>query len=304
MVALVAHAAPASAQTALAEQRYARGTEHYRAGRFAEALAEFRASLALRASPNTRLMQARCLRNVGQLVDAALEYDRATRDGRESPQYAQTVSVAERERALVLEQLTRVHLEFSEPDDAVELEVDRIRTNLLSGRELLVTPGDHELRARVRGRLVQQRIAARAGESLSVRLTWDESSRERAATPSPTIRSARATTSPESGRSASAFWVAGATTGALSLVGWGTFAIAAVQSEQLFRSLDQQCAAACPGDLERSIARGRELDAIGNVGFVAAVTLLATSASLLLAGGVRARAARVNVSVGAVGVRF
>lgn len=302
----LACAAPATAQSALAEQRYARGIEHYRAGRFREALEEFRASLTLRASPNTRLMQARCLRNLGAIVDAAIEYDRVIRDGSSDRTYAQSVAVAAREHALILEQLARVRLEYSPADESVEIAVDGAQTTALAGRELLLSPGAHELRARWAQQSDTQRVVVRAGQTLVVRFGFSAAQRDASEPPPPfsrVIRGPREDVAPAA-RSATPFWVAGAVTGALSAGGWVTFAIAAVQSEQLHASLQRACASGCPSDLDASIERGRSLDLLGNIGFTVGVTMLLTSASVWIAGALHARPTRLTVSAGHLGVRF
>jgi len=68
--------APAAAQDNIvfAQQRYARAMTLFTARDYTNGLAEFRASLALYPSPNTRLMVARCLRELGRLGEAAYEF--------------------------------------------------------------------------------------------------------------------------------------------------------------------------------------------------------------------------------------
>ncbi|MBK6535337.1 MAG: tetratricopeptide repeat protein [Deltaproteobacteria bacterium] len=73
--------AVASAQdnTAFAQQRFTRGTALYDARDFPQALVEFRASIELYGSPNTRLYLARCLRELGRLDESVPEFERAMR---------------------------------------------------------------------------------------------------------------------------------------------------------------------------------------------------------------------------------
>src|SRR4051794_40427151 len=60
----------------VAQKVYLQGTDHYRAGRLLEALAAFRASYDMVASPNSHIMIARTLRDKGDIAHAYAEYDR------------------------------------------------------------------------------------------------------------------------------------------------------------------------------------------------------------------------------------
>src|SRR5258708_21299079 len=60
----------------VAQKVYLQGTAHYKAGRLLEALAAFRASYDMVASPNSHLMIARTLRDKGAIAQAYAEYDR------------------------------------------------------------------------------------------------------------------------------------------------------------------------------------------------------------------------------------
>jgi hypothetical protein len=77
----VAHAGTDSA--ARAQQSFQEGRALYQAGRHAEALESFRASLALHPSPNSRLYVARCLRELGRWLEAYTEFALAEREAAE-----------------------------------------------------------------------------------------------------------------------------------------------------------------------------------------------------------------------------
>src|SRR5258708_31077752 len=59
-----------------AQAQFQRGKKLYDAGNYEEALSEFRASLDIVASPNTRLYSARCLRELNRIVEAYAEFGR------------------------------------------------------------------------------------------------------------------------------------------------------------------------------------------------------------------------------------
>src|SRR4051812_28705663 len=81
--ALATSAAPAWAgsasaekdQRAAAQKTFAAGSNLYDAHHYEEALAAFKASYQIVASPNSRLMVARCLRDLARNAEAYREYD-------------------------------------------------------------------------------------------------------------------------------------------------------------------------------------------------------------------------------------
>lgn len=93
-------AAPAARRKA--QGRFLKGRDLFLAKKYQQALAEFRASIEMVASPNARLYAARCLRESGELIDAYSELERteteakalAERDAR----YAQTAQSANEEK--------------------------------------------------------------------------------------------------------------------------------------------------------------------------------------------------------------
>lgn len=94
-------AASAQESPAFAQQRFTRGTALYDAHDYAHALEEFRASIALFGSPNTRLYLGRCLRELGRFDEAVPEFERAVREAADralqDPRYRQTRDAAQAE---------------------------------------------------------------------------------------------------------------------------------------------------------------------------------------------------------------
>jgi hypothetical protein len=110
----ITRASSVSAQSAEDEARrhYRAGAEMVRNGNCRGALAEFRQSITLVDSPNTRLLYARCLTETGDLVGALDEYDHTERDaarraGQES-RYAATRDAAHDEGAQIAARLGRL----------------------------------------------------------------------------------------------------------------------------------------------------------------------------------------------------
>ena len=86
-------------QKRAAQKMFEAGDELYEAGRFAEAAEAFRGSYGIVASPNSRLMLARALHQLGKLAEASVEYsgvagENTAADGR----YSEARQAAEAER--------------------------------------------------------------------------------------------------------------------------------------------------------------------------------------------------------------
>src|SRR6185503_10233169 len=69
-----------NAQWKAAQKTFRVGDELYDGKRFSEALTAYRASYEIVASPNSRLMIARCMRELGRLSDAYTEFEGAVAD--------------------------------------------------------------------------------------------------------------------------------------------------------------------------------------------------------------------------------
>jgi hypothetical protein len=86
-------------QRRAAQKTFEAGDDLYEHGRYNEALTAFRASQTLVASPNSRLMIARCLREAGRRAEAFVEFDATERDAQASGgRYAETAASAAAER--------------------------------------------------------------------------------------------------------------------------------------------------------------------------------------------------------------
>ena len=103
-----------------AQARFARGKEFIAKKDFDAALAEFRASHEIVASPNTRLEIARCLRAAGKLVAAYAELGRTAVEAKEllaqDNRYQRAYDTATTERSEIEPQLGFVTLTIQNAD--------------------------------------------------------------------------------------------------------------------------------------------------------------------------------------------
>jgi len=111
----------------VAQKVYLQGTDHYRAGRLLEALAAFRASYDMVASPNSHIMIARTLRDKGDIGQAYAEYDRVVVEADQAlerdAKYKATADAARAERTKLREKLTMVIVRVRNPPDDLHVVV-------------------------------------------------------------------------------------------------------------------------------------------------------------------------------------
>jgi len=153
-----AAAAPGGA-TGVALQTFEEGRKLYEQGRFAEALRSFQASLAVQASPNTRLYVARCYLGLGKVASAHAAFRLASREAEDrvsstgDRRYAATQASAGREADELAPRVPRVSLSFrTETGVSAEALVPEGTTLVVDGdalprvawsKDLELDPGAH-----------------------------------------------------------------------------------------------------------------------------------------------------------------
>jgi hypothetical protein len=154
----------------IAQERYARASELYRAGDRAGALAEFRAAYELVPSPNTRLMIARSLRELERFAEAVVEYELAEREAHSraplEPRFAETVDHAGRERAAIEGRVARIEIALAPADVDARIELGaRVFSRSALGVPIPIEPGPLAIRVYAEGyRPYTSEIETRAGE--------------------------------------------------------------------------------------------------------------------------------------------
>jgi hypothetical protein len=138
-----------------------RGVDHYREGRYTEAIEAFRQSYALSPSPKVRVNLALALWKKGDAVAAAQELDRLLAGDDVAP------AVVERAGSLLADigkEIGRIELEVR-GTGPVFLDERRVGTAPL-GERVWATPGAHEVRVADR----RQRVIVTAGQVTPARL--------------------------------------------------------------------------------------------------------------------------------------
>jgi len=300
-VSLSLAAASASAQdnAAFAQQRYARGTALYEAHDYTHALDEFRASLELYGSPNTRLYAARTLRELGRHDEAVSEYERAMREAADrastDPRYVATRDAAHAEMVALEPRVGRVIITL---EDAPAHVVVRVNTREVPaaglGVPMPVLPGRVEVTVQARGFSPDRReLELVAGQQASVtfprmqrRTTLDgvdETAPGEAGAPGlvPTPR--------RGGVPRAVPWVVLG----VGAAGLGAFAVLGSMASSRFDELETRCGGRCPDGEQGAVDSGRTLETMANVALGVGIAGVVTGAILM---AVRRPAERPPVS--------
>lgn len=208
-----AAATPATAEV-LAEARraYGEGTEHFNAGRFAEALASFERAFALRANPVVLKPIAECHERLGHVPEAIAALERYLRELPTAADHAQL----EARLATLRQRPARVSV--SSTPDGAQIVVDGESRPQRTPADVDVPPGHHRISANLSGyRATEREVETSPGVPLSVGVTLE---REGASGVTPVPPDGVTPPPPVTGRRvSSAVWVATAVAGAAAVAG-------------------------------------------------------------------------------------
>jgi hypothetical protein len=280
---------PTEAVRSAAQKVYQEGAEHYKAGRFLEALSSFKTSYEMVPSPNSHLMIARTLRDRGELTEAYVEYGKLVPEAEAAAErdakYAKTAESArsEREKLRALIGLVKLHIKNPPDDLHIVVAAHPIERADWAG-PIAVLPGPFVVRASSQGAPAQTReLNVAAGNEVDVELDFGPAANAAVvpaahAEPVPDIPRQPETHKVNRMPAYIALGVGGA--------GLLTFIIFGALNESTFHSLEQDCLGGhCPPDKADEIDRGRTQQTIANVGIgvalaggAAAAVLFATAA--------------------------
>lgn len=307
-----AYSARSHAQTAnesAAQVRFQRGRDLFVANNFEGALTEFRAANQLVGSPNTRLYIARCLRGLGRLGEAYVEFQRAAAEAADraatEPRYAASRDAARQEMDALRPQVGSLTLHAPHAPEGLEVRVGgTVVPNAMFDVPVPTTPGALEVTATATGRLAfRQSISVRptATTELTIELRVDPSY-----TPPATNANANTNTSTNnqvnnSGGPSSpppprmiriseggGVRIGGFIVGAIGLGGLGVFAGYASLAAKRHEELIAACMGApCSPDAQTQdqINEGERYQTIANVGLIAGGAALVGGVVMIIVGG-------------------
>jgi hypothetical protein len=271
-----------------ARRLFQQGSAELLARRYAEALENLRASYKLVPSPNSGLLIARCLRELGRRVEAVETYGTVAADARRrasegDAKYTQTADVAAAEGGALRATLGLVRVRVSHPAPGATLEIDGVvRPVTESDVVVLHVPGEVTVRFRpASGAEQSQRATLAAGADLKMEFTSASSSEPAPLPPPPP---GRAAATPDASGSPPSWTVPAAiVSGGLALAGAGVFIGFGLRSRSIYDELYAKCGPAGCGAADRAQAdAGKSDQTIANVGLAVGIVGAAATFAFLL----------------------
>lgn len=296
----IASAVGAAPDEASDEQKK-RAQEAFQAGdaafdqlNYQAALGHFRDSYEAVTSPNSRLMIARCLLELGRLDEAYDEFSGVVSDAADSDTYEAAGVTAEKERAALLNRLAWITVEMGDVPDGSTIEIGgRKRTRAGLSEPVALTPGHTEIKAIAPdGGVAKADVHVAAGRKATVTLALGKTVTV-GTPPPPEEKDEDAVVVPlETKPQASKFdqgkgpnlkpWAFIA--GGVGLAGAGAFAVFGISSAQRYGNLEEACGegGSCPPESQDDIDKGKQYQLFANVGLGVGIAGVATSAVLFV----------------------
>ncbi|MCC6522069.1 MAG: tetratricopeptide repeat protein [Polyangiaceae bacterium] len=284
-------AAPASAQAPNADDAFRDARTRFEAGDFRGALPLFRQALAASGSPNARIYVARCLRDLGQLVEGYEEMSRTVRDARElapkEERYAQTRDQAAAELAVLEGRVGKVlvALDPSLQGATVELDGAPLTAERL-GVPIAVLPGRVVVAAvRRDGTRIEQSKTVAPG-ALETLLLSGAAGPAAAVTTPPPPGNAGADTGGEAG-GFGAVRGAGIGVALLGVAGFVTFGVGTAMANDKLATLESACGGVrCTDPAYGSVVdEGKRAETLAGVGLGIGIAGVAVGAAMIAFGG-------------------
>lgn len=282
--AFAAGVAPGKAtpvQREQAQSRFIKGRSLYNARKYDAAIVELNASLDIVASPNTRLLLGRCLRDMGRLVAAYAEFGRSAVEAKElqheDARYEKTGEVATEERNKLAPKLGFLEIRVNNGSEATTLKVSGEDVRRGGWDESIpVAAGDATIVVETPGQAsVEKAIHVAAGEH--AHLTIDAG-----VPPAPIVKPPDAPIVVEPRRNPLVLPMAFAT-GGIAAAGLATFFVAGAMSNGKYSDLQKACGAGpCPPGREGDISAGKTEQTVANVGLVVFAVAGAASVTLFV----------------------
>lgn len=259
-----------SGDVATAKAKFDKGKTLFAAKNFADALVEFRASYSLVKSPNSHFFIANCLRDLGRLSEAYVEYERVAAEAKAAgEQYAGAVDAANAERDAIAPKIVLVNVTTpNSPADATVSVGGMDVTSDLAGKPVPAMPGSIEVKLSAPGKTpATQTVTGAAGETKSV-----------------TIEFAAEPPGGDNTSSGSKFFTP-MRIGAFAAAGVGVagmilFAVEGSASNATFDRLKERCGGPCPQEFAADVDNGKTQQLLANVGLGVGIAGLAAGATL------------------------
>jgi hypothetical protein len=275
---------PTKDQRAGAQKTFAVGSKLYDSQHYEEALAAFRASYQIVASPNSRLMVARSLRELGHLAEAYREYDAVIAEAaRGGDRYKSSGEAATEERDELKSKIALLTVRVAETKPGVTVKVgDRTLTDAELGGPVPFEPASVVVTAQSPdGASARAEVTLAAGAANEVELRLIKPVEPLAAPlPAPTPPPHVAETPPSVSSSLRTWsYVAGG----VGAAGFVTFAVFGAMTASKYSSLQRACPQNhCSPDQRDDIDTGKTYQTVANVGLGVGIAGIATGVTLFI----------------------
>lgn len=306
-------------QSDAAQVAFARADRLFDVQRYEEALDAYRESYAIVASPNSLLMVARSLQELGRLDEAHHEYEltvTAAADlAKRQPTYEKTAAAAQHELEALKSRVAWLTIELGDVpvDSSVTVGGKPVAVEALS-RPVVVLPGRVDVVATgPDGRVARAEVHLAAGRESTVTLRLDET--VTVGEPPPSAAEARVAPEPRpkpdprlepTGREPR-FRAAAIATTAVGGAGIVTFTVLGAMARSRYEDLDAACPdGLCPSERADDIDAGRRTQTAANIALAVGVVGASTGVTLFVVGRGRGEApasASVGLVPGGVTVR-
>jgi hypothetical protein len=294
-------------QKAQAGQKFEEGLKHAKAGKHEEALAAFRESYGAVASPNSHLMIARELVELGQLGEAYAEYEATVTEAEAAvaidKKYAAALKSSTTERDDLRKRVHLVHLKVTgnKPGDRVTVGARDIPEKDWS-KPVAVGPGSITVELVSDGAPVAtQTVEGAAGGESNVELTPTAAPPPTTAPPPTASAEGKVSTSGASPDMRTWAYIAGG----VGVAGLITFGVFGLMSNSKHAKLEDECNnGVCSKDLEDTRDQGKTFQTVANIGLVVGIVGIGTGTVLYLMSGkktekaAKARRYRPEIGVG------
>ena len=260
---------------------YVKGSDLFKAKKFALALEQFRLSYAAVASPNSHLYIARCMAAMGDARAAYAEFDKVVEEagerGKTEDKYLPTRDTARVERDELLSKVALVTISVVHPGPTTivrmgDAEVPREQWD----KPFAVAPGAVEAKISAGDRAITSQSATiNAGQSHTLVLD---------AAAAPTVAAGEpGVTPPTTKTSRSPLLPAGIVVGAVGVGGLIMFAVAGSMSKSTYSTLEKECGAGpCAASHADEISSGKTQQTLANVGLIVGAVGVAAGATMVV----------------------
>jgi hypothetical protein len=284
-VAAAQGAAPTAADAKSATLHFERGVTFFKAQKFGDALAEFRASYAALPSPNSHLYVARCLAQSGDLSAAFDEFATVVAEAETralgEAKYAPTRDTARLERDELAEKIALVSFTITGAAPGATLDVAgrRVAPSEWS-KARPFKPGTVEIVVRdpsgaATTRSVQLAAGQRGAVSIDVSAAAPAQTAAPVAAPPPP---------PKSDAASSRTWMrpAAFVAGGVGAAGLVMFAVGGAIANGTYSKLKSECGGPCPADRASDVSAGKTEQTVANVGLALGVVGVAAGVTLFV----------------------